>query len=213
MRRKKQNRTVFIICIITVLIVIFISTFRAASHLGVQQGYTPEQPINFSHKTHTGTYTIACQYCHTGTEKSKHAGYPSVSTCMNCHKGIRKGSLYGDSEIKKIHESYNSNLPISWVKVHNLPDHVYFNHAQHVAVGKLDCNSCHGDVKEMEVIEQKSPLTMSWCMDCHKNQKVEFDNNKYYDDYKVLHDKLKNGIIKQVTVTDIGGLDCQKCHY
>jgi mono/diheme cytochrome c family protein len=190
-----------------------------------QKGYKPEQPIKFSHKLHAGDNEIACQYCHSSVEKSRHAGIPSVNICMNCHKGIQKGPQYGEKEIAKIYEAagfdpktgnYDNSKqnPLKWIKVHNLPDHVYFNHSQHVVVGKVECATCHGNVKEMTVAEQKSPLTMKWCIECHRNTEVAMQGNAYYDRlHKALKEKYAGQYDVKFTVDKIGGLECAKCHY
>ena len=103
--------------------------------------------------------------------------------------------------------------PIEWKRLHNLPDHVYFNHAQHVAVGKVECQTCHGTVEKMEVMTQHSPLSMGWCINCHRQTEVKFAENDYYKSYERYHEELKKGTREKVTVEDIGGLECQKCHY
>jgi hypothetical protein len=105
--------------------------------------------------------------------------------------------------------------PIEWVRVHNLPDHVYFNHAQHVTAGQVECQQCHGKVEEMEVLAQYAPLSMGWCINCHRESEVKgFDDNPYYhQEYMKYHEELNNGDREKVTVEDIGGLECQKCHY
>lgn len=103
--------------------------------------------------------------------------------------------------------------PIEWIRIHNLPDHVYFNHAQHVTVGKVECQQCHGKVEEMEVVGQYSPLSMGWCINCHRQTEVKFADNDYYQSYEQYHQELKAGVRDKVTVEDIGGLECQKCHY
>jgi len=103
--------------------------------------------------------------------------------------------------------------PIEWIRIHNLPDHVYFNHAQHVTVGQLECQQCHGTVEEMEVMSQHSPLSMGWCINCHRQTEVKFSGNEYYTSYENYHDALKDGTKDKVTVEDIGGLECAKCHY
>ncbi len=103
--------------------------------------------------------------------------------------------------------------PVEWVRIHNLPDHVYFNHAQHVSVGKVECQQCHGTVEEMKVLQQYSPLSMGWCINCHRQTEVKFSDNEYYQAYQNYHDELNNGTRTKVTVEDIGGLECQKCHY
>ena len=171
--------------------------------IGVQQGYAPQQPIAFSHKIHAGEYKIECSYCHTGVLKSKFANIPSANICLNCHREIKKES----PEIQKIHTAYASGRPIEWVRVHNLPDLSYFNHSQHVVVGELDCEVCHGDVKKMDVVYQYAELTMGWCINCHRTEEVKTEKNPYYEKIR----KIKNS--KPVTVEDIGGLECAKCHY
>jgi len=107
----------------------------------------------------------------------------------------------------------NIQGPIEWIRVHNLPDHVYFSHAQHVKVGKLECQQCHGPVEEMDLVEQHSPLSMGWCINCHKETEVQFKDNEYYESYMKYHEELASGKKEKVTVEDIGGLECQKCHY
>lgn len=190
-----------------------------------QKGYKPEQPIKFSHKLHAGDNEIACQYCHSSVEKSRHAGIPTVNICMNCHKGIQSGPVYKDKEIAKIYVAagfdakkgtYDNSKqnPLKWIKVHNLPDHVYFNHSQHVVVGKIECATCHGDVKSMTVAEQKSPLTMKWCIECHRKTEVAMEGNAYYDRlHKALKEKYAGQYDVKFTVDKIGGLECGKCHY
>lgn len=206
------------------------SCWNACFDLGVyydwetQKGYQPPQPIKFSHKLHAGENEIACQYCHNSVEKSKHAGIPSVNICMNCHKGIQKGPQYGETEIAKIYAANGFNPktgvyegpenPIKWIQIHNLPDHVYFNHKQHVVVGKQQCTACHGNVKEMEVVQQQSPLTMKWCIECHRKTEVAMEGNAYYDKmHKALKEKYKGQHDVKFTVEKIGGLECAKCHY
>lgn len=103
--------------------------------------------------------------------------------------------------------------PIEWTRVHNLPDHVYFNHAQHVTVGQVECQDCHGAVEKMEVVKQHAPLSMGWCINCHRQTGIKFNENEYYESYSQYHEDLKSGKMDKVTVADIGGLECQKCHY
>ena len=177
-----------------------------AYSVGVQQGYAPKQPIAFSHKLHAGEYEIDCNYCHTGVNKSRAATIPAANICMNCHGVIKKES----PEIQKIYASIENNQPIEWVRVHNLPDLAYFNHSQHVNVGGLECETCHGDIKKMEVVEQRSSLTMGWCIDCHRQTDINSDGNAYYDKLVKLHNEENKGALK---VADIGGLECSKCHY
>ncbi len=190
-----------------------------------KKGYKPEQPIKFSHKLHAADNEIACQYCHSSVEKSRHAGIPSVNICMNCHKGIQSGPQYKEKEIAKIYEAAGfdpktstydktKESPLAWIKVHNLPDHVYFNHSQHVVVGQIKCETCHGDVKAMTVAEQKNPLTMKWCIECHRQTEVAMAGNAYYDRlHKALKEKYAGQYDVKFTVEKIGGLECGKCHY
>lgn len=175
--------------------------------IGVQQGYAPTQPISFSHKLHAGMYEIDCQYCHTGVNKSKSANIPSANICMNCHNAVKTTS----PEIQKIWKAVEKNQPIQWVRVHNLPDLAYFNHSQHVNVAGLECQTCHGPIEEMEVVQQYSPLTMGWCINCHRETAVNSEGNEYYEKLIEFHEETQNDGI--MTVEDIGGLECSKCHY
>lgn len=211
--------------------------------MGRQQNYMPKQPIFYSHKVHAGINQINCQYCHSGAENSRQAMIPSVNVCMNCHKGIseytgeaehplvtKEGEkIDGTAEIHKLYEyagwdpekkEYKRDAsgkimskPIEWVKIHNLPDHVYFSHEQHVAVGQVQCQRCHGSVEDMDEVYQFSTLAMGWCVNCHRQTDVQFKDNNYYSMYTKYHAELKAGKRTGVTVEDIGGLDCQKCHY
>jgi len=176
--------------------------------IGVQQGYAPKQPIAFSHKIHAGDNKIDCNYCHTGVTKSKNANIPSPNICMNCHSSITKGPKTGKVEIAKIYKAVEDNKPIEWVRVHNLPDLAYFNHSQHVVVGKLACQTCHGPVEKMDVVRQYSLLTMGWCVNCHRKTPLQTKGNGYYDKLVELH-KGK----EPMKVVDNGGIDCAKCHY
>lgn len=200
-----------------IFIVVFVVTalgFKAVINglfsVGVQQGYSPEQPIAFSHKIHAGQYEIDCKYCHTGVMKGKSATIPSVNICMNCHNQIKAGTITGEGEIGKIVRAFNENKPIEWVRIHNLPDLAYFNHAQHVNVGNIECQTCHGPIQEMDVVRQHSLLTMGWCIDCHRKTDVNSQGNAYYDKLMELHDPSGKSKMK---VEDIGGLECSKCHY
>lgn len=193
------------------------------THLGRQQGYQPTQPIKYSHALHAGKHKIECQYCHSTANKGKHANIPSVNTCMNCHKQVNKGPVYGTEEIAKIYEAVGWDpvakdytkepIPVEWVRIHNLPDHVYFNHAQHVNAGKVQCQTCHGPIETMEEVYQYAPLSMGWCINCHRNTEVQFTSNNYYSAYEKIHEQLKNKEISKVTVEKIGGTECQRCHY
>ncbi len=174
--------------------------------VGVQVGYAPKQPIAFSHELHAGQYEIDCQYCHTGVRKSKSANIPSPNICMNCHSSIKTES----PEIQKIYAAIENDKPIEWVRIHNLPDLAYFNHSQHVEVGNIECQTCHGPIEEMEVVRQHSLLTMGWCIDCHRETNVNTKGNAYYDKLVELHSEESKEALK---VEDIGGLECAKCHY
>ncbi|MFN2457176.1 MAG: c-type cytochrome [Chitinophagaceae bacterium] len=214
---------------------------KGAINLGRQQGYQPTQPIYYSHKVHAGINQISCLYCHGNAWESRHAAIPSLNVCMNCHKAIstyEKGpQLYnedgeeinGTAEIEKLYKyaGYTPGQawdpkkakPVEWIKIHNLPDYVYFNHAQHVNAGKVACQTCHGNIQDMDVVEQVTELSMGWCINCHRETKVDFYNskdstgNKFYSIYEKFHNDIKSGKMDSVTVKDIGGLECQKCHY
>lgn len=160
------------------------------------QGYAPEQPIPFSHKRHAGDNRIACNYCHSGVEKSRHAAIPSLSTCMNCHSVVK-----GDSpHIQKIKKAFEEGRPIEWVRIHELPDFVYFSHKRHVAQG-LACETCHGNVKQMVRVAQFAPLTMGWCMECHRGQTTpKHVLAKVYPGMKNPHGP-------------VAPVNCSTCHY
>ena len=185
------------------LLLVVKTTLDGAFNVGVQQGYAPKQPIAFSHKLHAGEYEIDCNYCHTGVNKSRAATIPAANIC---HGVVKRES----PEIQKIYAAIENDQPIEWVRVHNLPDLAYFNHSQHVNVGGLECETCHGDIKTMEVVEQRSSLTMGWCIDCHRTTDVNSKGNAYYDKLVQLHNEEGKGALK---VADIGGLECSKCHY
>lgn len=176
----------------------------AYNNIGMQQGYAPKQPIAFSHELHAGQHQIACTYCHTGAERGKSATIPSVNVCMNCHNQIKKDA----PEIKKIWSAWENKKPIEWIRIHNLPDFAYFNHAQHYKVAGIECQKCHGPIQEMKVVAQHAPLTMGWCIDCHRETKIDA-NNGYYKAVHAKNPKFKDG----VTIGQMGGLECSKCHY
>lgn len=182
------------------------ATIDAAYGVGIHQGYAPEQPIKFSHKLHAGQYEINCNYCHTGVYSGKGGNVPSANICMNCHNAIKRES----PEIQKIYTALENDEPIQWVRVHNLPDLAYFNHSQHTNVGGLECKNCHGEIEKMEVVEQRSSLTMGWCIDCHRQSDVNAKGNAYYDKLVEVHNKDSKTPLK---VQNIGGLECSKCHY
>ncbi len=213
---------------------------KGAIGLGRQQNYQPEQPIYYSHKVHAGTNQISCLYCHGGATEGKHANIPSLNTCMNCHMTINeytgeklyredKTEVDGTAEIQKLYEfvgwdpsskSYSKPAkPVEWIKIHNLPDHVYFNHSQHTVAGQVQCQTCHGEIQKMDEVKQFADLSMGWCVNCHRNSKVNFvdssgtKGNQFYSIYEKYHNEIKNGTRDSVTVSDIGGIECQKCHY
>jgi cytochrome c551/c552 len=215
---------------------------KGAIGLQRQKGMEPKQPIFYSHKVHAGINQISCLYCHGNAWESKSAAIPSVNVCMNCHKNIQeytKGpKLYdeegdevdGTVQIRKLYEyagfdPKNANAwdpskakPIEWTRIHNLPDHVYFNHSQHIRAGKVQCQTCHGEITAMNEVKQFAELSMSWCINCHRQTKVDFNyddksGNKFYSIYEKFHNDFKAGRMDSITVKDIGGLECQKCHY
>ncbi len=239
-----NKKLVSVIGLVLVLMVLAAGWY-SLKDIGVYEGYKPKQPIWFSHEVHAGINKIDCQYCHAGAEKSRHATLPTAMVCMNCHKAIQEGTLTGTEEISKIYDAVGfdpktlqftgKQKQITWVKVHALPDHVYFNHSQHVVAGKLDCKQCHGEMDKIDVariqpasvlnsiegnikIEGRPTLTMGWCIDCHKQAKVQMDGNGYYDEMKnrLLMDKelyQKHLDDENITVRDMGGWECGKCHY
>jgi hypothetical protein len=215
---------------------------NGAINEGRQQNYQPSQPIFYSHVVHAGINQINCLYCHASAEKSKHSMIPSTNVCMNCHKQINEytgekdhplkdaegRSINGTEQIKLLYQyagwdpvnkkyilDKDGNIaakPVKWVKIHNLPDHVYFNHSQHVKVGQVQCQRCHGQIQEMDEVYQFAPLSMGWCINCHRQTEVKFDNG-YYSIFSKYQEEIKSGKRTKVTVEDIGGLECQKCHY
>jgi len=222
--RRKKGKVKLAMIVVALLAVGYMSKimYIEARALGRQQGYAPVQPIWFSHKVHATQNGIDCEYCHVDARTSRHAGIPSLDVCMNCHNQVKEGSVSGKQEIAKIYEhlGYNPQTmqydkpgkPIEWVKVHNLPDHVYFNHAQHVQAGKVACQECHGPVEKMNrVVEYKELAMGDFCLDCHRKRGID-TSNPYYKHYKFKELKEKQGIDK-ITVDKIGGADCSSCHY
>ncbi|WP_200975952.1 c-type cytochrome [Echinicola sp. 20G] len=212
---KKVFRSDAFIIIITAIVISLVAktAIDGLFSVGVQQGYQPTQPIAFSHKLHAGDKEIPCQYCHTGVEIGRSANIPSPNICMNCHMHIQnvEGKEGVSTEIQKIYDAIDNDQPIEWVRVHNLPDLAYFNHSQHVKVGQIECQTCHGPIEEMEVVGQHSALTMGWCIDCHRKTDIQTAGNEYYDKLVQLHAESKSK--DALKVKDIGGLECAKCHY
>lgn len=210
---KKVFKSDMFIVIVTTLVVALVAktALDGLYSVGVQQGYAPTQPIAYSHALHAGTLEIECQYCHTGVEIGRSANIPSPNICMNCHTHVQnvQGKEGVSPEIQKIYDAVDNNRPIEWVRVHNLPDLAYFNHSQHVVVGEIECQTCHGPIQEMEVVGQHSSLTMGWCIDCHRQTEIVTEGNDYYDKLVQLHADSKDAL----KVKDIGGLECAKCHY
>lgn len=183
--------------------------YYLAVNVGNQQGYAPTQPINFSHELHAGKHNIQCSYCHTGVERGKSATIPAANICMNCHNQIKKES----PEIKKIYAAIENNQPIQWVRIHNLQDFAYFNHYQHYKVAGIECQTCHGQIQEMEVVAQHSNLTMGWCINCHRETKVNLENG-YYQEVHGNKEKFQKALKENgLTISQLGGLECSKCHY
>ena len=230
-----RNKAYIAILAIVLFLVGGYLTFQSSQGLGRSKNYQPEQPIFYSHTVHAGINQINCLYCHGGAQESKHANIPSVNVCMNCHMGINeyaKGpQLYredgskvdGTAEIQKLYQfagwdpaakKYTGKgKAIEWIRIHNLPDHVYFNHSQHVTAGKQQCQTCHGEIQKMDEVYQFTDLSMGWCINCHRESKVQFTENKFYSIYEKFHEDLKKGHMDSVTVEKIGGTECQKCHY
>ena len=230
-----NNRGIVAVIVIVLFFGGLVDLMDGAFQIGVHQGYKPEQPIKFSHQIHAGEDKIDCNYCHSSARHSKTSGIPSLNVCMNCHKYITgedntfeyNGEKYPmKDEIQKIYnhldydpetQTYGDNpTPVKWVKIHNLPDHVFFSHAQHVTAGKQKCQTCHGPVEEMDVVDQHAPLTMGWCIECHKTTAVSTKGNEYYDDlHSRMPDEFRDKVMEdgKITVNEIGGLECAKCHY
>ena len=233
-----QNQFLIFCTVIVFLLGSAYFAYSWMSQIGIDQGYAPVQPIHYSHKIHAGVNKIECQYCHSSARVSKHSGIPSLNVCMNCHKSIYeyKGTAEGPSaddlangytnefytkEIKKLYKAVGwdeenqkytgESQPVEWVRIHNLPDFAYFNHSQHVTVGKIECQTCHGPVEEMEIMYQYSPLTMGWCINCHRETEVQVSDNAYYE--KIHTELSKKYGVEKLTAAQMGGLECGKCHY
>lgn len=228
-----KNQFLVLVSTIMMILIGMYFIYGYLMQIGVDQNYEPIQPIHYSHKIHAGDNKIDCKYCHSSARVSKNAGIPSLNVCMNCHKNISefqgdKDSTYVEyskefytAEIQKLYDavgwdkttmSYTGKVkPVKWVRIHNLPDFAYFNHSQHVTVAGVECQKCHGPVETMEIMRQHAPLTMGWCVNCHKETNVKVEGNDYY---KKIHEELskKYGVDK-LTAAQMGGLECGKCHY
>jgi hypothetical protein len=231
---KAYSKNPFLV-FVSVVFLLLSSAYIGYSYLmqvGIDQGYMPIQPIHYSHKIHSGDNQIECKYCHSSARVSKHSGIPSLNVCMNCHMNIadyngdedlEKGytKAFYTNEIKKLYkavgwdeltQSYTGDTqPVKWVRIHNLPDFVYFNHAQHVSVAGIECQKCHGPVEDMEILYQHSSLTMGWCINCHRETNVNIKDNEYYT--KIHEELSKKYGVDKLTVAQMGGLECGKCHY
>ena len=233
---------------LVVVLAILVVLFNGLYSINIMEGYQPSQPIAFPHDLHAGKNGIDCKYCHNTVTESKSASIPSVNVCMNCHKQV-KGEGEQVAKIQKIYDAagWDGNeytgktKPIVWNKVHNLPDHVYFSHKQHVVVGGVDCKQCHGDmttmnetakvqpVSELNKVDgniklTKATLTMGWCIECHQEKEISagaltMKGSGYYDE---IHKRLIKGDKKlyseyleddMVSVKELGGWECAKCHY
>jgi mono/diheme cytochrome c family protein len=218
--------------LVTAIFMLLLSAFFVYGYLmqiGVDQDYSPVQPIHYSHRIHAGSNQINCKYCHSAARVSKNAGIPSLNVCMNCHKNIAEVSdttatpehskAFYDGEIKKLYTAVGwdgskytgKTQPVKWVRIHNLPDFVYFNHSQHVTVAGVECQTCHGPVQTYEVQKQFSKLTMGWCIDCHRKTEVKTEGNDYYT--KIHEELSKKYGVDKLTAAQMGGLECGKCHY
>ena len=226
-----KNQFLVLVSAILLLLVSAYFAYGWMMQIGVDQGYEPVQPIHYSHRIHAGENGIDCKYCHSAARVGKHSNIPSLNVCMNCHKNISEvaettateehSKAFYDCEIAKLYDAvgWDKSLqkytgktkPVKWVRIHNLPDHVYFNHSQHVTVAGVECQTCHGPVEEMEIMKQHAPLTMGWCINCHRETNVKVEDNAYY---KKIHEELsKKYGVSQLTAAQMGGLECGKCHY
>ena len=226
-----KNQFLVLVSAIFLLLASAFFVYGYLMQIGVDQEYAPVQPIHYSHRIHAGSNGINCNYCHSSARVSKHSGIPSLNVCMNCHKNIAEVSdttatpeyskAFYDKEIDKLYKAVGWDKvnqkytgitqPVKWVRIHNLQSFVYFNHSQHVTVGGIACQTCHGPVQTYEIQKQFAPLTMKWCIDCHRKTEVKMEGNEYYTK---IHEQLskKYGVDK-LTAAQMGGLECGKCHY
>ncbi len=226
-----QNQFLVLVTAIFLLLASGYFVYGYLMQIGIDQGYQPVQPIHFSHKIHAGDNGIDCKYCHSSARVSKTSGIPSLNVCMNCHKSVYEvapatasaeySKEFYDGEIQKLYaaagwsdadQKYTGeSQPVKWVRIHNLPDFAYFNHSQHVSVAGIECQTCHGPVEEMEIMYQHAPLTMGWCINCHRETNVKVQDNEYYE--KIHAELSKKYGVDQLTAAQMGGLECGKCHY
>ncbi len=225
-----KNQFLMLVTAIFFLLASAYFVFGYFMQIGIDQGYQPVQEIHFSHKIHAGDNDIDCKYCHSAARSSKTSGIPSLNVCMNCHKSIYEYNgettpeytkEFYDGEIQKLYAAAGWNdadqkytgesSPVKWTRIHNLPDFVYFNHSQHVTVGGQECQTCHGPVEEMEIMYQHAPLTMGWCIECHRTTNIKVEDNAYYA--KIHEELTKKYGVEKLTVAMQGGLECGKCHY
>ena len=229
-----ENQFLVLVSAILLLLASGYFVYGYFMQVGVDQGYEPVQPIHYSHRIHAGDNGIECKYCHSSARVSKTSGIPSLNVCMNCHKSISEvapatdpnssvteeySKEFYDGEIQKLYDAVGwdgqkytgETKPVKWVRIHNLPDFAYFNHSQHVSVAGIECQTCHGPVEEMEIMYQHSPLTMGWCINCHRETNVQMEGNAYYD--KIHEELSKKYGVEQLTAAEMGGLECGKCHY
>jgi mono/diheme cytochrome c family protein len=227
-----KNQFLVLVSVILLLLVGAYAGYGYMMQVGVDKGYQPIQPIHYSHKIHAGDNGIDCKYCHSSARTSKTAGIPSLNVCMNCHENISEYNGEEDlangytksfytAEIQKLYDAVGwdpstreyskEQKPVKWVRIHNLPDFVYFNHSQHVSVAGLECQTCHGEVQTMEILEQHATLSMGWCVDCHRTTNIKMEGNEYYE--KIHSELAKKYGVDKLTVAQMGGLECGKCHY
>jgi hypothetical protein len=208
----KNQRINWAILTITGVFITWILAVNAIA-LGRAKGFAPAQPIKFSHYVHAGQNKTDCNYCHYTAKTSKTAGIPAGSICYNCHFLVRNGTRSGATEIAKIIAHLEQKKAVEWVRIYKLPDFVFFSHEQHVSAGQINCEACHGNVKEMNRLYQVADLSMGWCIDCHKTRKVNISNGYYKAYYPTFYDSLRAGKVDSIRVVGIGGRDCGKCHY
>ena len=226
-----KNQFLVLVTAIFLLLASAYFVYGFLMQVGVDQNYEPIQPIHYSHKIHAGDNEINCKYCHSAARVSKNAGIPSLNVCMNCHKNISEvaettatpeySKAFYDEQIQKLYtavgwdkatQSYTGKTqPVKWVRIHNLPDFVYFNHSQHVTVAGIECQTCHGPVETYEIQKQFAPLTMGWCINCHRKTEVKMEGNDYYT--KIHEELSKKYGVDKLTAAQMGGLECGKCHY